>query len=77
MLSTSRAPARAPAAPRGARVRAAPRAAVADAAAPADKLRIKLKSYMSGPIVEAAATIKAAAEATGATVAGPVPLPTR
>ena len=59
------------------RVPAPARAAATSATSGGDKLRIKLKSYWSGPIVEAADAIKAAAESTGATVAGPVPLPTR
>lgn len=41
------------------------------------KLRIKLKSFSVDPIKTAVQLILDAAASTGATVAGPVPLPTR
>lgn len=61
----------------------APRRAVvaqaADAAAaPASQsIRIKLKSFDKALITESAAAIVDAAKATGASVSGPVPLPTK
>ncbi|KAI3438236.1 hypothetical protein D9Q98_000673 [Chlorella vulgaris] len=50
----------------------------AAAAAPAQqKIRIKLKSYWVDLLGESVEKIKEAASSTGATIAGPVPLPTR
>ncbi|KAG7673718.1 hypothetical protein Ndes2526B_g02825 [Nannochloris sp. 'desiccata'] len=54
------------------------RPAVAAAAAPANqKIRIKLKSYWVDLLQDSVEKIKEAAASTGATIAGPVPLPTR
>jgi small subunit ribosomal protein S10 len=51
---------------------------LAAAAAPAQqKIRIKLKSYWVDLLGESVEKIKEAASSTGATIAGPVPLPTR
>lgn len=58
------------------RAAASPSAAVA-AAAPSQSIRIKLKSFDTRAIVEAGEAIIGAAASTGATVSGPVPLPTR
>jgi hypothetical protein len=61
--------------------RAAPSSSAAVAAAssssPAQSIRIKLKSFDTRAIVEAGEAIIGAAASTGATVSGPVPLPTR
>mmetsp|Transcript_32620 Transcript_32620/g.103957 ORF Transcript_32620/g.103957 Transcript_32620/m.103957 type:complete len:196 (+) Transcript_32620:308-895(+) len=58
--------------------RAASNATVmAVAAAPQQKIRIKLKAYSTGLIEAAAAKILDAASSTGANVSGPVPLPTK
>ena len=46
------------------------------AAIPQNKIRIRLKAYDHDAIDRAAAEIVETAERTGATVAGPVPLPT-
>lgn len=54
------------------------RPAVVAAAAPAtQKIRIKLKSYWVDLLQDSVEKIKEAAASTGATIAGPVPLPTR
>ena len=54
------------------------RLAVSATAAPADqKIRIKLKSYWVDLLQDSVEKIKEAATTTGATIAGPVPLPTR
>jgi small subunit ribosomal protein S10 len=53
-------------------------ASSAAAAAPAQqKIRIKLKSYWVDLLHDAVDKIQAAASDTGASIAGPVPLPTR
>lgn len=59
--------------------RPAARAAVAEASADAggQAIRIKLKSFDKTLITESAAAIVDAAKATGASVSGPVPLPTK
>ena len=60
--------------------RAAAPSAVSAAAAgssPSQSIRIKLKSFDTRAIVEAGEAIIGAAASTGATVSGPVPLPTR
>ena len=59
--------------------RAAAPSAVAAAAgsSPSQSIRIKLKSFDTRAIVEAGEAIIGAATSTGATVSGPVPLPTR
>ncbi|PRW57521.1 30S ribosomal chloroplastic [Chlorella sorokiniana] len=50
----------------------------AAAAAPAQqKIRIKLKSYWVDLLADSVEKIREAASSTGATIAGPVPLPTR
>ena len=61
------------------RLRAVRPAVVATAApAPAtQKIRIKLKSYWVDLLQDSVEKIKEAAASTGATIAGPVPLPTR
>jgi small subunit ribosomal protein S10 len=46
------------------------------AAIPQNKIRIRLKAYDHDAIDRAAAEIVETAERTGATVSGPVPLPT-
>jgi len=51
--------------------------AAAAGAAPSQNIRIKLKSFDTRAIVEAGEAIIGAAASTGATVSGPVPLPTR
>lgn len=56
---------------------AAPSAVAAAAGSPSQSIRIKLKSFDTRAIVEAGEAIIGAATSTGATVAGPVPLPTR
>ena len=54
------------------------RPAVVAAAAPANqKIRIKLKSYWVDLLQDSVEKIREAAATTGATIAGPVPLPTR
>jgi small subunit ribosomal protein S10 len=56
----------------------ASRSVTAAAAAPANqKIRIKLKSYWVDLLHDSVDKIKEAATTTGATIAGPVPLPTR
>lgn len=56
----------------------ASRPAIVAAAAPANqKIRIKLKSYWVDLLQDSVEKIKEAAATTGATIAGPVPLPTR
>ncbi|PSC72163.1 30S ribosomal chloroplastic-like isoform X1 [Micractinium conductrix] len=70
-----KAAAAAPAAPRRGAV-----AVQAAAAAPApqqQKIRIKLKSYWVDLLQDSVEKIREAASSTGATIAGPVPLPTR
>ena len=70
----------APAAPSAAPARRRRRAAAAAAAAAApaqQKIRIKLKSYWVDLLHDAVEKIEEAAAGTGATIAGPVPLPTR
>lgn len=55
-------------------------ACIAAAAAPAaqqQKIRIKLKSYWVDLLHDSVEKIREAASSTGATIAGPVPLPTR
>ncbi|KAL4539768.1 hypothetical protein Ndes2526A_g02786 [Nannochloris sp. 'desiccata'] len=44
---------------------------------PTKKIRIKLKSYWVDLLQDSVEKIKEAAASTGATIAGPVPLPTR
>jgi acyl-CoA hydrolase len=62
---------------RGMRMQASNSTIVA-VAAPADqKIRIKLKSYWVDLLQDSVEKIKEAAASTGATIAGPVPLPTR
>ena len=56
---------------------AAPSAVAAAGSAPTQSIRIKLKSFDTRAIVEAGEAIIGAAASTGATVSGPVPLPTR
>jgi len=56
---------------------AAPSAVAAAAGSPTQSIRIKLKSFDTRAIVEAGEAIIGAAASTGATVSGPVPLPTR
>ena len=53
--------------------------ATAAAAPPAaqQKIRIKLKSYWVDLLQDSVEKIREAASSTGATIAGPVPLPTR
>jgi len=56
----------------------ASRTAIMAVAAPANqKIRIKLKSYWVDLLQDSVEKIKEAASTTGATIAGPVPLPTR
>ena len=56
----------------------ASRPSIVAAAAPANqKIRIKLKSYWVDLLQDSVEKIKDAAVSTGATIAGPVPLPTR
>jgi small subunit ribosomal protein S10 len=55
---------------------AAPVAAAAPPA-PAQKIRIKLKSYWVDLLQDSVEKIREAATSTGATIAGPVPLPTK
>ena len=45
--------------------------------APAQKIRIKLKSYWVDLLQDSVEKIREAATSTGATIAGPVPLPTK
>ena len=78
----SRALVAAPVAPQfAAPARAARRVSLAvsaAAAAPANqKIRIKLKSYWVDLLQDSVEKIKEAAASTGASIAGPVPLPTR
>lgn len=59
-------------------VNAARQAQVANAAAPANPtIRIKLKSYWTDLLQDTVDKITEVASTTGATIAGPVPLPTR
>lgn len=59
-------------------VNAAGQAQVANAAAPANPtIRIKLKSYWTDLLQDTVDKITEVASTTGATIAGPVPLPTR
>lgn len=51
--------------------------ATATAAPAQQKIRIKLKSYWVDLLQESVEKIKDAAATTGASIAGPVPLPTR
>lgn len=59
------------------RVAAAPVTAAAAAPPQQQKIRIKLKSYWVDLLHNAVDKIMDAATTTGATIAGPVPLPTR
>lgn len=55
----------------------APAVAAAAPPAPAQKIRIKLKSYWVDLLQDSVEKIREAATSTGATIAGPVPLPTK
>ena len=65
------------AAPAQQQLRASRAATVATAAPANQKIRIKLKSYWVDLLHDSVDKIKEAATTTGATIAGPVPLPTR
>lgn len=62
---------------RGMRMQASNSKIVAVAAPTEQKIRIKLKSYWVDLLQDSVEKIKEAAASTGATIAGPVPLPTR
>ena len=63
-------------APSAQQLRASRSACVCSSAGP-QKIRIKLKSYWVDLLHDSVDKIKEAATTTGATIAGPVPLPTR
>ncbi|KAL4452384.1 hypothetical protein ABPG75_008046 [Micractinium tetrahymenae] len=65
------------AAPVARRQQAVVLAAAAAPAAQQQKIRIKLKSYWVDLLHDSVEKIREAASSTGATIAGPVPLPTR
>lgn len=64
-------------APTQQRLRASRPVMATAAPAAAQKIRIKLKSYWVDLLHDSVDKIKEAASSTGATIAGPVPLPTR
>uniref|UniRef100_A0A061SBJ1 Small subunit ribosomal protein S10 n=1 Tax=Tetraselmis sp. GSL018 TaxID=582737 RepID=A0A061SBJ1_9CHLO len=70
-------PLRATGATRAALPRAQARPTLAASAAPDTKIRIKLKSYEVGLLKDSVEMIKSAVDSTGASMSGPVNMPTR